>query len=258
MFVADTYNHRVQVFDSAGNFIRKWGTGGRPDGRFRYPSGVAVDAFGNVFVTDYGNDRVQVFDSTGNFLEKWGREGPQNGRFDHPSDVEVDASGNVFVADEHNHRIQVFAPPRPSISIDSGPRTWTRETDPIFTFSSDDPQADFRCRISPDPTRSDCSSPTSFTGLTDGAYWFRVFAVSRFGVESEVIKWDWNVDTTAPDVSIDSGPSGTVTADSAVFTFSSTDATARFRCRLDGSAWGGCTSPESYSSLADDHIATRN
>ena len=53
---------------------------------------------------------------------------------------------------------------------------------------------------------------------SDGAYWFRVLAVSRFGAESEVIRWDWNVDTIAPTVRIDSGPSGTVSTDSAVFT----------------------------------------
>ena len=139
----------------------------------------------------------------------------------------------------------------PSISLDSAPSIWSNDTSPSFAFSTADPQAQLRCRISTEATRSDCTSPKTFPGLTDGAYWFRVLAVSRFGAESEVIRWDWNVDTIAPDVRIDSGPSGTVSTDSAVFTFSSTDATPRFRCRLDTAAESNCASPRTYGQLAD-------
>ncbi|RDJ92919.1 hypothetical protein B4Q13_25500 [Lacticaseibacillus rhamnosus] len=35
------------------------------------PTGVAVDAAGNVYVADRGNDRVQVFDENGRFLLEW-------------------------------------------------------------------------------------------------------------------------------------------------------------------------------------------
>jgi hypothetical protein len=61
-------------------------------------------------------------------------------------------------------------------------------------------------------------------------------------------------DTTPPDTSIDSGPSGTVTATTADFAFSSSEAGSRFECRLDAGAWASCTSPKSYTSLAaGDH-----
>jgi DNA-binding beta-propeller fold protein YncE len=61
VYVADTDNHRIQKFDSNGNFITKWGSRGLGNGEFRSPSGVAVDAQGFVYVADTGNNRIQKF-----------------------------------------------------------------------------------------------------------------------------------------------------------------------------------------------------
>ncbi|MGB0120212.1 MAG: carboxypeptidase regulatory-like domain-containing protein [Solirubrobacterales bacterium] len=60
-------------------------------------------------------------------------------------------------------------------------------------------------------------------------------------------------DHKAPDTRIDSGPSGTITADEATFTFSSTDAdaTSTFQCRIDSGEFLSCTSPKSFSSLTE-------
>jgi hypothetical protein len=65
--------------------------------------------------------------------------------------------------------------------------------------------------------------------------------------------WTVNVpppDTTPPDTTISSGPSGTVTSSSASFGFTSTE-TGSFQCRLDAGAWGSCTSPKAYSGLGN-------
>jgi hypothetical protein len=57
-------------------------------------------------------------------------------------------------------------------------------------------------------------------------------------------------DTTAPDTSISSGPSGTTTSTSASLGFSSSESGSTFQCKLDSGAWGSCTSPKAYSGLA--------
>lgn len=59
------------------------------------------------------------------------------------------------------------------------------------------------------------------------------------------------VDNTPPDTTIDSGPSGTVSINSAVFTFSSNESGATFVCFLDDIATEDCGSPQSYTNLSD-------
>jgi len=61
VYVADTFNHRIQKFDSDGTFITKWGSRGEGDGQFTHPQGEAVDSSGNVYVADGSNNRIQKF-----------------------------------------------------------------------------------------------------------------------------------------------------------------------------------------------------
>jgi sugar lactone lactonase YvrE len=61
IYATDPSNGRVQVFDDAGNFLRKFGSPGSGDGQLLLPWGIAVDAAGRVYVVDSGNHRVQVW-----------------------------------------------------------------------------------------------------------------------------------------------------------------------------------------------------
>jgi len=119
IYIADTWNHRVQVFDPQGNFVAKWGvfatTGGEAidsPGGFWGPRAVAIDAAGNVYVTDTGNKRIQVFDAQGNFLTQYGGGGVVEGRFDEPVGLAIaprddgQPGGMLYVADTWNRRIQ--------------------------------------------------------------------------------------------------------------------------------------------------------
>ena len=82
--MADRENHRIQVFDSEGNFIAKWGTQGTGDGELERPYTLIVDRLGYVYVADAGNNRIQVFrpahanklypvDSAGKVAMLWAR-----------------------------------------------------------------------------------------------------------------------------------------------------------------------------------------
>ena len=108
VYVADTYNDRIQKFDSNVVFITKWGSYGSGNGEFDTPWDVAVDSDGNVYVTDWYNNRIQKFNSNGVFITKWGNYGSGNGLFNRPRGVTVDSDDNVYVADQYNHRIQKF------------------------------------------------------------------------------------------------------------------------------------------------------
>jgi DNA-binding beta-propeller fold protein YncE len=110
IYVADSANSRVQVFDLNGTFLREWGGPGSGDGQLQDPMGIAVDEYGFVYVADSGNHRIQKFTSGGEFLAKFGSEGSGNGQFRLPADITLDAAGNVYVADSENVRIQKFTP----------------------------------------------------------------------------------------------------------------------------------------------------
>jgi predicted membrane-bound mannosyltransferase/DNA-binding beta-propeller fold protein YncE len=112
VYVADTWNHRIQHFTANGEFIRMWGYFGQAETPFALwgPRDIAIDALGHVFVTDTGNKRVVVFDREGNFVTQFGSIGFEPGQFDEPVGIAVDEDGLVYIADTWNQRIQVMAP----------------------------------------------------------------------------------------------------------------------------------------------------
>jgi len=59
VYVADSHNHRIQIFDPEGNFLMSFGKQGKREGEFESPTDVAIDKKGNIYVVDSGNDRVQ-------------------------------------------------------------------------------------------------------------------------------------------------------------------------------------------------------
>jgi hypothetical protein len=106
--VADRDNHRIQIFDKNGNFLKKFGTLGDSDGEFSAPYDVAINSKDEIIVADAFNRRIQVFDSEGKFLYKFGEAGKNNSQFNVPFSVAVDKEDFLYVSDIYNHRIQVF------------------------------------------------------------------------------------------------------------------------------------------------------
>ena len=115
VYVADTWNHRIQKFSASGEPIKAWGTpnydpaSSGPFGLWG-PRGIVVDAQGHVLVADTGNKRILVYDADGNFISQFGGDGSDLGQFDEPVGLTLDSQGNLYVADTWNQRIQVFVP----------------------------------------------------------------------------------------------------------------------------------------------------
>ena len=112
LYVADGYNDRIQAFDAAGAFVRKWGgpfamnVFGSFNGWFATVTSVASDTVGNLFVADFYNHRIQKFAADGTFLTSFGKEGDGPGQFRYPIAAAVTTRGEVLVVDYGNHRIQ--------------------------------------------------------------------------------------------------------------------------------------------------------
>ncbi len=114
VYVGDYGNHRVQVFDKAGNYqytIGETSVPGPDNAHLNRTSGVAVNSTGALYVADRDNERVQVFDNAGNYLYTIGvtmQRGSDNAHFIAPMAVAINSSGHVFVCDNGNDRVQVF------------------------------------------------------------------------------------------------------------------------------------------------------
>jgi len=106
LWVADSCNHRVEVFDRDGRWIQTVGRAGPGPGEFSYPYDVKIDAEGRVFVCEFGNSRISIFDAAGRLVEVIGRSGGALGQFANPWSIALDSMGNLYVADSQNHRVQ--------------------------------------------------------------------------------------------------------------------------------------------------------
>jgi sugar lactone lactonase YvrE len=126
VFISDFYNSRVrEVVKATGNIITIAGNGSvgySGDGgpataaKLYYPSGVAVDASGNVYIADLYNNRIrEVVKATGVIITiagsgsttDSGDGGPATAAgIASPRGVAVDGSGNVFIADTSGNRIR--------------------------------------------------------------------------------------------------------------------------------------------------------
>ena len=108
--VADCNNHRVQVFDSNGTFLRFFGREGNYAGEFQYSVGVAINKDRNIFVADTNNHRIQIFSWEGRHLGSFGDEGSRDSQLTYPWGLSVDSTDNVIVADRGNKLIKIFTP----------------------------------------------------------------------------------------------------------------------------------------------------
>ena len=109
LYVADTLNDRIEVFDADGQFIRTWGKNGDGPGYFARPKGVAIDGDGHVWVADGMQDRVQVFTPEGQLLISMGGHGLLPGQYQGLVNVAADNRRNrIYTSEIYPGRVQEY------------------------------------------------------------------------------------------------------------------------------------------------------
>jgi len=108
LYVADTLNFRMQIFDAAGRFAGTFGEQGDTPGTLNRPKGVGVDSEGHIYVADTSFNNFQVFDPSGQLLLVVGGGGSRPGEFRLPAGLHIDSRDRIYVADQGNSRVQVF------------------------------------------------------------------------------------------------------------------------------------------------------
>jgi hypothetical protein len=111
IYVADTENHRVQIFNrtTLAYVATIGGSYGTGNNQFKFPTDVAVDTAGNIYVADYANKRVQQYNSSRVYQRTYGTTGVSyvaaNDRFYYPEGVAVGPDGSIYVVEGYGHRL---------------------------------------------------------------------------------------------------------------------------------------------------------
>jgi len=114
VLVADTYNHRVLIYNLNGELDRQIGITGESgidSMHLNMPTQVIADLTGRIVICDYGNHRVQIYSSSGSYLKTLGVNGSAGrdlDKFNCPFGAAVDNSNRLYISDSGNHRIQIF------------------------------------------------------------------------------------------------------------------------------------------------------
>lgn len=165
----------------------------------------------------------------------------------------TDSVGNTSTPATYSWTIDTTAP---SVTLTSVPNALTNLTSASFDFSAVDAGggsiSSYQCSMDSGGW-SVCSSPKSYSSLTQGSHSFSIVANDSVGNISSVVTYNWTIDTTAPTVTLSSAPNSLTNSTSASFSFSGTDlgggTVASYECDLDNSGFSNCVSPKVYSAL---------
>lgn len=108
LYISDTANHRVWIYDLDMQSLRTLGAQGSGPGELSFPGGIAVNRSGAVVIADTGNHRIAIFDSEGDFIRNFGSQGSGEGEFRSPQGVGFDRDETLYVADSGNNRVVAY------------------------------------------------------------------------------------------------------------------------------------------------------
>ena len=104
IYITDSGNDGLQVFQANGTYVGRFGSLGSGNGQFHDPAEIAITADGALVVADRGNARIQRISTSGSFLNSFGSAANDVS----PRGSSIDSLGRTIVADSENHRIQIF------------------------------------------------------------------------------------------------------------------------------------------------------
>jgi len=139
LYITDSMNFRVQIFDKNGRFISTFGKHGDGSGDFSKPRGIAVDSDGHVYVADAQFDTVQIFNKDGRLLLAFGNTGRGEGKMILPAGLFIDEQDTIYAADSYNNRVQIFQYLKEKGSSGQGAKDSSGDRSP--TLESLSPQA---------------------------------------------------------------------------------------------------------------------
>jgi sugar lactone lactonase YvrE len=108
LYVCDTLNDRIEMFDADGKFLSTYGKNGDGPGYFGRPKGIAIDGDGHIWVADGMQDRVQVFNNQWQLLITFGGHGLLPGQFKGLVGITIDKNNRVFTSELFPGRVQQF------------------------------------------------------------------------------------------------------------------------------------------------------
>jgi DNA-binding beta-propeller fold protein YncE len=109
LIVVDSWAHSVLTFDLAtGSLLHSFGGEGTAQGKFKYPTSVAVGPEGFLYVVDQLNNRIQLFEDDGTFVDTFGEIGDSPGSFTRPKGIAVDEVGLIYIVDHAFNNVQLF------------------------------------------------------------------------------------------------------------------------------------------------------
>jgi hypothetical protein len=138
----------------------------------------------------------------------------------------------------------------PHTVISSGPPSTVESPSASFSFFATVEGSTFQCQLDGGGWSS-CSSPVTYSGLSDGQHTFQVRATDPWGnTDQSPASQTWTIDTSPPHTVITSSPANPTRSTTATLVFFSTAQGSTFQCRLDDSAWTACRSPRTYTNVS--------
>ena len=125
-----SFQDRIQILDSDGNYISQFGSTGVNALQFSRVKGISISV-DRVVIADHENNRIQIVTTGGSFQQEIGQFGGGDSQFSNPSGVVFNGE-KLFVVDSGNNRVQVFnyvqtpdVPVEPETPIESIQKTFS-------------------------------------------------------------------------------------------------------------------------------------